>query len=61
MRVQGRFFSYGKILQFIGMTMLPSALLLGLTQENAVRQELFLFFLGCAVFLAGTLWLRRNP
>ena len=50
--------SFGKILQFTGMTMLPSALVLGLTQENAIRQELMLFGIGCAVFLAGTFWLR---
>ncbi len=40
--------------------MLPSALLIGLTQENAVRQELMLLALGWAVFMAGTYWEKRR-
>ena len=49
-----------KILQFTGMSMLPSALLLGLTQQNAIRQELTLSFVGCILFLAGALCVRKK-
>lgn len=47
-------------LQFIGMSNLLVGLYIGLTEEGGMWPELYLFGLGCFLFLLGRLLERRR-